>query len=303
MATYLNYNINDNNLQFQRSTNFYKLNDPSINFVFEFLPMNISTNIRVVPIFQTFEETNLGFIDVSATAIIDVSANNFSKLFKFKSNDITFDDYPNQDITYGVGNVSCFDVSFSRATVISGWANQATQYLSNTSIAADYIRNIAKEITGGLALADIFSNQTEIVDGIVNLDASLNQNLNQKIRTNYATYSYVDGMLTYPDNSNNLYTTSCKQLLDGLLSSVTTTRGQDFLKDLKQQSYDNLINEGLIGDNETTYYINFMPGDVLAVRIAYIPKNGDGVPAGNPGNYLGVNPLHTRSYKVFLKMT
>jgi hypothetical protein len=302
MTTYLNYNINDNNLQFQVSSNFYKLNDPSINFVFEFLPMDISTNIKVVPVFQSFDQTNLGFVDVSATAIIDVSAVNFSKLFKFVSNDITFDDYPNQDITYGVGNVSCFNVSFSKATVISGWANPATQYLTNTSIAADYIRNIAKEITGGgYALADIFANQTEIVNGIVNLDASLNSNMNQKIITN-ATGPYF-GMLTYPDNSNNLFTTACKQLLDGLLSSTGTKRGQNFLADLNLQSKNNLTNIDAIGDNETTYYIKFEPGDILAVRIAYVPKNGNGVPAGNPGNYLGINPLYTRSYKVFLRMT
>lgn len=302
MTTYLDYSINEDNLQVQVASNFYKLNDPSINFVFEFLPMDISTSIKVVPVFQSFDQTNLGFINVSATAIIDVSAVNFSKLFKFDSNDITFDDYPNQDITYGVGNVTCFNVSFSNATVISGWANPATQYLSNTSIAADYIRNIAKEITGGYALADIFANQTEIVNGIVNLDASLNKIMNDKIITNATTGPYF-GMLTYPDNSNNLFTTACKQLLDGLLSSAGTKRGQNFLEDLKSQSHDNLVNNNLIGDNDTTYYIKFEPGDILAVRIAYVPKNGNGVPAGNPGNYLGVNPLHTRPYKVFLRMT
>jgi hypothetical protein len=303
MTTYLNYKINDDNLLNQLSSNFYTLNDPSINFVFEFLPMDISTNIRVVPLFQTFDQTNLGFIPVNATAIIDVSANNFSKLFKFNSNDITFDDYPNQDIRYGVENQTPFNIPFSKATVISGWANPATPFLSNTSIAADYIRKLAKDITGGYALADIFSNQTEIVNGIVNLDASLNQILNQKITTNYTTYAYNGGMLTYPDNSNNIFTTSCKQLLDGLLSRAGTTRGLQFLNDLSQQSYNNLMNTGLNADDETTFYIKFEPGDILAVRIAYVPKNGDGVPAGNPGNYLGTNLLFTRSYKVFLRMT
>jgi hypothetical protein len=305
MSTYLNYTINNDALMSQVSTNFYKLNDPNINFVFEFLPMNVSSNIQVTPVFQTYDASvsELGFIDVSATSIINVSAVNFSRLFKFESNDITFVDYPNQDIIYGVGNVSVFNVSFSQSTVIAGWANPATQFLNNTSLEADYIRNTAKEITGGYALADIFANQEEMIQGIETLDLSFNESLNNNIVNNYSANSGTDGMLSYPDNSNNMYTTACKQLLDSLLTNASTTRGIQFLDDLKEQSDLNLINTNENGDNQTTYYINFRPNDVLAVRISYIPKNGNGQPAGVSGNYLGSNLLHTRSYKVFLKMT
>ncbi len=305
MTTYLNYTIESDALLYQTQTNFYKLNDPNVNFVFEFLPMNVSSNIEITPEFQSYDYTvsQVGFIDVSATSIIDVSAVNFSRLFKFNSNDITFEDYPNQDIIYGVGDVSVFNVSFSQSTIIAGWANPATQFLSNTSLAADYIRNTAKEITGGYALADVFANQEQIIQGIQTLDLSFNESLNNNILNNYSTYSGSDGMLSYPDNSNNMYTTACKQLLDALLTNASTTRGIQFLNDLQEQSDINLQNTASTGDNNTTYYINFQPNDVLAVRISYIPKNGDGQPAGVAGNYLGNNPLHTRSYKVFLKMT
>lgn len=306
MAIYLNYTIDSDSLLYQTQTNFYKLNDPSINFVFEFLPMNVSSTIDITPQFQSYDY-NLdkpGFIDVSATSIINVSCDNFSRLFKFNSNDITFEDYPNQDILYGVENSSSFNVSFSESTIISGWANPATQFLLNTSLAADYIRNTAKEITGGYALADIFSNQEQIIQGIQSLDASFNEALNNKISNNYYENSSTEGMLSFPDNSNNLFTSSCRQLLNGLLSSVNTTRGIQFLNDLKTQSDANLVANGNVsGDDSATYYITFQPNDVLAVRLSYIPKNGDGQPAGDSGNYLGNNPLHTRSYKVFLKMT
>jgi hypothetical protein len=282
-------------LRTQQGQNFYLTTDSS--FVFEFLPMNVSTTYNVTPTFQPYSEASgVGFIDVSASCSINVSAVNFSTLFRFQSNDTTFIDYPNQDISYGVSNVNPFaNISFSEARLHAGLANPATAYLNNTSVDADYVRYMAKAITGGYALSDIFSNEAALLAGVQAMDASFCYSLNNNISTNWNNTSNTNGMLLYPNGSTNMYTTACKQLLDGLLANTSSARTDVFLSDLEAQSTS-------AADNQL-YYIRFHPGDVLAVRLAYVPKNGPGQPAGSVNASLGDNPLYTRTYKVFLKMT
>jgi hypothetical protein len=87
---------------------------------------------------------------------------------------------------------------------------------------------------------------------------------------------------------------SCKQLLEGLLKNTSSPRTQVFLNDLASQS--------ATADDDNMFYIPFHPGDVLAVRLAYVPKNGSGNPAGALNANLGNNPIYTRTYKVYLNM-
>jgi hypothetical protein len=293
------YGLGDSSLLVKQDNNFYKTNDS--NFVFEFVPMNVSVNFGVLPAFQPYLEAEGtdGFIDVSASAYIKTSPENFSRLFTFEANDATFANYPDQDISYGIDNASTlFNISFSHALVKNGWANAATQYLNNTSVNADYIRYTAKAITGGYALTDIFQNEEELIKGVNNMDPSFNLLLNQNISTHYNNFSTTYGMGRYPDASSNPYVVSCKHLLDGLLANASTTRGNQFLEDLQAQSeeYANIS-----GDATRKYYIKFHPGDVLAVRLSYTPKNGNDSVAGEVGNLLGDNKLYTRSYKMFIQ--
>jgi hypothetical protein len=295
MSSYPNTLLNDQSLLFQQTTNFYTLSNAS--FVFEFIPMNVSVNYNTIPYFQPYTEASgsLGFNNVSATSWINASANNFSTLFKFQSNDITFTDYPNQNISYGIDNASTvFNISFSQSLIYAGWANSATQFQNNTSLDQDYVRYMANAITGGYALSDIFANENELLKGVDSLDLSFNYSLNNNIKTYYAN-STTFGMGTFPNASNDPYVVACKQLLDGLLSNASTDRGKVFLSDLALQS-------SLQGpQTNEVYYIWFHPGDVLSVRLNYIPKNGNGLPAGSSNNYLGSNPLYTRPYKVFIQ--
>jgi hypothetical protein len=293
-----NYGLGDANLLTQQTNNFYFTNDAS--FVFEWVPMNVSATYQTTPVFQPYAEASgtQGFIDVSATAYIEASANNFSRLFCFRSNDTTFTNYPNQDISYGITDSSTiFNISFSQALIKNGWANAATAYLNNTSVNQDYVRYTAKAITGGYALSDIFSNEVELINGVDSLDASFNALLNYNISTHYNNFSTKSGMGLYPDNSNNQFVVSCKQLLDGLLANASTPRGTQFLDDLEAQ------NTGSTGDESKTYFIPFHAGDVLAVRLAYIPKNGNNTVAGNGVELLGDNKLFNRTYKMFIKFT
>jgi hypothetical protein len=290
------YGLGDAELLTQRSENFYTTTDAS--FVFEFVPMNVSVNYGVLPLFQSYPTTGAdGFTDVSATAYIKAPWANFSRLFTFESNDTTFENYPNQDISYGIDNASTvFNIAFSQALVKNGWANAATQFLSNTSVDQDYVRYTAKAITGGYALSDIFQNEEELITGVDDMDASFNLLLNTNISTHYNNFANKNGMGRYPDESDNPYVLSCKHLLDGLLANASTPRGNKFLEDLEAQS--NAFEDP---SGNRKYYIIFHPGDVLAVRLEYVPKNGNDTTAGEVGNLLGDNKLFTRSYKMFIQ--
>jgi hypothetical protein len=85
---------------------------------------------------------------------------------------------------------------------------------------------------------------------------------------------------------------SCKTLVDNLLNEAENgkLRGLTFLSDLKAQT-------------EPPYWVIFHPGDVMGLRLTYIPKNGSGNPAVTDGKQLGTNPLYNSSYKIYLRMT
>jgi hypothetical protein len=298
MSQTYDYSLSSGDLLVQKPYNFYITNDT--NFVFEFVPMNVSAIFNTTPVFQPYTEASgsIGFIDVSATSYITTSADNFSKLFQFESNDTTFVNYPSQDISYGIDNASTvFNISFSQSLIKNGWANAASDYQSNTSLDQDYIRYTAKAITGGYALSDIFQNEEELIQGVADLDDPFNALLNYNISTHYYNFEESDGMGRFPDNSDNAYVIACKHLLDGLLANASTTRGNQFLSDLETQS----INAS--GDSSRKYYIWFHSGDVLAIRLEYVPQNGNNSVAGTEGNLLGDNKLYTRTYKVFIKFT
>ncbi len=305
-TTIYNYSLNNSDLLIQRPNNFYSTTDAS--FVFEFVPMNVSVNFGVLPLFQPYQEASggEGFIDVSATAYITAPAINFSRLFTFEANDATFANYPDQDISYGIDNASTvFDLSFSQSLIKNGWANAATAYQNNTSLNQDYIRYTAKAITGGYALTDIFQNEEELIQGVDDLDASFNKLLNENISTHYNNFANTYGMGRFPDASDNPYVLACKHLLDGLLVNASTPRGTRFLDDLQTQSenYDLEI-ENSSGTPTRKYNIWFHAGDVLAVRLEYVPKNGNDTVAGDLGvNELGNNKLYTRTYKMFIQFT
>lgn len=298
MSISYNYDLNSSSNLVQKPGNFYTTTDAS--FVFEFVPLNVSVTFNTIPLFQSYQEASGtdGFTDVSSTSYITTPAVNFSRLFHFESNDTTFTNYPYQDISYGIDNASTvFNIQFSQSLIKSGWANAATSLLTNTSLDQDYIRYTAKAITGGYALTDLFQNESELIQGVDDLDESINLLLNTNISTHYNNFSTSQGMGRFPDSSDNQYVLSCKHLLNGLLSVANTSRGIQFLNDLETQN--NLFEEP---SESRKYYIWFHSGDVLAVRVGYVPQNGNASVAGT-GNLLGSNKLYTRTYKTFIQFT
>ena len=69
-------------------------------------------------------------------------------------------------------------MAFSNSTVKFGAKNN--QYVDQ-SLKKDLIRHIAHSITGGYAVADIFSNESELIADVVSRDAKLHESLHASI--------------------------------------------------------------------------------------------------------------------------
>lgn len=319
-----------------QSSDLYSSNYSDCSFVFEFVPMNTSAQFQTTAEFDAMLPSN-GFEAVHAVGTLEVSAVNFSRLFYIKTNDLdTLEGNPAVDnMSFGIigapgaqgtnvsGGYNPFvGIPFSSTSILAGFANPAVEYVGNTSLYQDYVRFTAKRITGGYALSDIFENEQALLQGVVNMDADFNTAFN----------GLLDGAKLCEDIGPNVSTgefapflTSCKTLVDNLLNDATSpdngsVRGRRFLDDLKEQSdarsaYEaqqsaengNVNNDpSFNGFGDNTYWVIFHPGDVLAVRLEYVPQAGNGVPANDgttPGQTLGTNPIETRSYKIYLKMT
>ena len=302
--------------------NFYVTSDDYT--VFEFVAMDISQNFIETPSFIPVID-GAQFTDVSAIAIINASAINFSRLFKFKTDDVIIEngelsDWEDRDLkfnnmNFGCGSIDVFKnsvVKYSNASVTVGLANKAGSFVNKTSIKQDFVRHLAKSITGGYAMSEIFTNEEELFKGVVTMDASFNVSMNAILSnssTNSVGFGSSTGLYAGENIKNDPVALSCQNLVANLFqlnvsvkangdtngNAVTLARGQQFLNDLSNQASTDIAEKG--------YYVMFRDKDVLAVKLNYMPKNNvNGVDDGGNGSAPGSNPIYTRSYKVYIVM-
>ena len=166
----------------------------SQNIIFEFVPFDISTNYTVIPTFEGI--TDVGLTNVSAITEIDVAASSLNKLFYFES----FTDVDNTivPVKYGINTDYKFNLAYSNSNMMQGSINTNAKVLS-----ADYVNYLAYAITGGYSTADIFHNETELINGVTTLDASFNDTINYNISncSNYPNDLVVDSSMTIVDLS------------------------------------------------------------------------------------------------------
>ena len=304
--------------------NFYRTSD-GYN-VFEFYAMDISQTFGVAPSFIPIIKGTF-FSDVSAIAIMHAPAINFSRLFKFKSDDTI--DLSGENIDWSAQNASlnnmyfgCEDtyafngnLLFSNASVTVNLANNADIYRGDTTIKQDFVRHLAKSITGGYAMSEIFVNQKELIEGVEAMDSLFNTSMSDII-INASNAGETDerynGLYKGTDiNNQNPVALSCQNLVANLfglnVSSIdginpngdaeAWARGQRFLDDLSNQTTAD------ISDNE--FYVKFRDKDVLAVRLTYAPfgsVNGLDNNTEIINSAPGYNPIYSRSYKVYIIM-
>jgi hypothetical protein len=264
------------------------------------------------------------FTDVSAIAIINASAINFSRLFKFKSDDIIGpQDWEAGNVSFnnmyfGCGDATVFkndNVRYSNASVTVGLANKASSFVNKTTIKEDFVRHLAKSITGGYALSEIFTNEQQLFEGVRSLDEQFNASMNKILRDSQLAGSTNDNVLGLLGgtslNATNPVHLSCQNLVANLLSlnvssidgstqngdAASWARGQQFLNDLSNQTVANVSNNN--------FYVMFRNKDVLAVKLTYAPFGSVNGLDNNTDAFKsapGYNPVYSRSYKVYIVM-
>jgi hypothetical protein len=275
--------------------------ESTVNFALEILPLTAMSTFSEEVVFDTAKNAS-GFVGYGAISEITVSKEKWDRVFFFDSDDSDpFSMYPGSftDASYGIlgsdginpfASPNPLNVSFSESKVIAGWANSNVSYQGNTTLKQDYIRYTAKSITNGYALADLFSNEDDLLKGVTNMDILFNNGL-------YTALNNVSQTRTL--TSDAIKTT--ESLVTGLLNmakyptgSSSNSRGNQFLSDLASQSQTPTPSK--------RFWVKFHPGDALALQLTYIPKEGDNQIAKNNNDFLGTNRIRNRTYKIYLKM-
>lgn len=209
-----------------------------------------------------------GLSDVSATCLIDVSASYFNSLFSFEFDVSNISDICSNTLKLKVNSGNYFqNISFSQAKVKSGNAN--SDYIDQR-LFKDVIRKISKQIIGGHASVDIFTNENIMINAVYNSDASLCLDYAEKI-SDFTSIGYKTRSQYM--NLTNSEAKSFYSMGHGLLSVILDNSGTDLT------SYDNLSssisaaysNNG----NNLPIHVNvpFIVGNYLAVRLNYNPSN------------------------------
>lgn len=264
--------------------------------IFEFTAINVSNRFLNLPTFENIP--TVGFANVSAIASIPIQATKLSNLFYFEGynygNDTTV-----IPVMYGINTSFKFDLSYSNASLTYGAINT----LGQPPLKSDYVNYLAYAITGGYNLANIFSNEDVLIQGVTNMDTSFNNTINDSVSSINKNFSTITSKIVNITNTsvffdtaanNSIYIQGCKLLLDGLLSIPNTVRGEKFFTNIEAQTGET-INANASSTSTSFYYIKFFPGDVVSIVLKYIPYNG------NASSIIGDNLVYTRSYKILLK--
>jgi len=264
--------------------------------IFEFTAINVSNQYATLPRFENIPID--GFANVSAIAAITIEATKLSNLFYFEGQN-----YGNNTtiipVMYGINTSYKFDVSYSNASLTYGAINT----LGRPPLKTDYVNYLAYAITGGYNLANIFSNENELIQSVTSMDVSFNNTINESISNISKNFSTLTSKIININNAsiffdtaanNSIYVQGCKLILDGLLSIPDTVRGENFFTNIEAQTGEP-INANASSTLTSYYYIKFFPGDVVSIVLKYIPYNG------NASSIIGDNLVYTRSYKILLK--
>jgi hypothetical protein len=254
--------------------------------IFEFTAINISNTFSTLPTFENY--AIFGFPDVSAIAEIKIPSSVLNTLFYFQGDDVSSN--KTMPAMYGINMNFLFNFLYSDASLTYGAIHN-----NGVDVKDDYVNYLSYAITGGSNLVDIFSNTSNLLQEVVNMNNRFNDKIQTSLNSINSIYN-TSTSTTLSINNNNVffdtqynpcvYLQGCKALLDGLLSITSTPRGIQFLTDIQNQSD---LNPG-----NSIYYIKFHPGDVLSLLINYVPYNGNGI------SIVGPNLVYTRSYKIML---
>jgi hypothetical protein len=291
-------------------------------YVFEIGEFDISHSLTIDPSFERIIKQLAVLGDCSAAAVIDVSASQFNGLLSFKTDSADLSNADATDVSFGVGSSAVdnavFDnIAFSESVVYSGNINSS--YTDTQHVKYDYVRDTAKQITGGYNSADIFSNEAELVQNVVTLDASFIESLQQAVFDNSSVYLDKVSAST-SDNSlilaaQNLFTlnlnddnntrkadfsdvsgsTNGDYTFEG--SALTAVETGDSVEELTMRVgmlAEVGLNSGGATNEPVECPLRFAKGDKIAIKLTYHPNQTSFAANGVA--------LYARSYKVYLNL-
>ena len=279
-------------------------------YVFDLFKADVS--LGVDPSYAAALDGGEGFAEVNAVATFDLSADMFNNLFFITVDSSDIDDASANDVIFSIDatdfqypflekdGVNDVSMAFSNSTVKYGAINN--QYVDQ-SLKKDLIRHIAKSITGGYAVADIFSNEKQLLDDVEDRDDDIHGKLHTAIGNLQGNSYTVDQIVDISEPDEKRFFSVARALF-GINMNDVGGRQLDIYEDLSNASVDPTTGEPLAS---VTIPLKFKKNDAIALRIEYAPHsspvggdtNGDGVGLGGMGN----NPIPNRSYKILIPLS
>ena len=263
--------------------------------LYELFEADIS--LAVDPSYAAALERGLGLADVSAVTSIDMSASVFDNFFYITVDSSDIDDLSTNDVKFSIKNDAdasysypfmtlAGDVSmvFSSSVVQVGTINNV--YVDQ-SLKKDLIRHVAKDITGGYAVADIFGNEQQLLDDVVQRDADVHAAILSTITDIVAEGEKTEhDYLNLTNEEHRRFYQVAHTLFDRNMADVGARQ---------TAVYTDLSNNSAYGKETTFARLKFAVGDAIALRVQYKPAST------NPPS-MGTNPVTTRTYKILIKL-
>lgn len=277
---------------------------PNVNgYIFDLFQADVS--LTVDPSFAAALEGGTGFTGIDAVAVFDLSAEVFNNLFFITVDSSDIDDTSSNDVIFSVdaanvqypfveddGAGNDVSMAFSNSTLKNGAINN--QYVDQ-SLKKDLIRHVAKSITGGYAVADIFSNESALINDVVAQDIEIHTSLHQSIDTlKNVTGGYtVDEIPDISDNDERRFFQVAQSLFSINVNDTSAGGRQErVFEDLSNASVDSSGN----AKATVTVPLKFTVGDAIALRIQYYPSS-------SPVPGMGSNTVSSRTYKILIPLS
>ena len=278
----------------QQTHVMYTLSTDPSNIVLELVDLDVSGTLALDPSFEELVGLQAGIV-ADAVMELDVSLSKFQGLFGVHLDSRDINDISADDVIYRVnpandntnndvsGSLPVSDqfanIVYSSSTVKASMIN-STYQPADQVVKKDFIRHIAKAITGGYAAADIFTNEAQLQQGVVDLDDDISNALS-------ALVVDVSGDKDSPNNmiqaARNLFQLNLQSTDQG---QAGNSRSDKLLNDISGAGGS--ATEGIV------IPLRFEQNDRIAVKITYHPASATF--AGN-----GVS-VPSRSYKLYLKL-
>lgn len=220
-----------------------------------------------------------------------ISSTNFDNLFyvKLNTNDISNIDLSNVLFKINYNNNPFDNIDFSKSNIKYGSENVIYR---NQKVYVDMVRHLAKDITGGYAVADIFSNESALANNIVYLDNLILQDISN-ILQNVSTLT-INGIsnetINTINNQSQLRFLKCiSKLFEITVSDILNNESSYNSRTLN--FLNNINNYDL---NNDYVPIKFVPGDAITIYVSYDPKSN---------TFNSNNTILSRSYKILISFT